>query len=271
MGRRIDDAHGAADFRGDPQRLAVRGKLGDARPRVDKDIVRHLEGRGVDEMRHVGGFGGVDEHLAVGADAHAFRLDAYGHLGQNRVLLHVEHRDHVVVLVGDIERIAHRVEDEELRIGSAAQAAKHLARRRVDDLDGVVVAGAEIEKLAVLRDRDAAWPAADLPGRDDFELFGIDHRYGVVLLVRDVDLVGVGRQRCADQESGSTRERQQVSCGELAHGDPPNSRRCHSLHSVSGKSLPSVSSGVRSCRKPRSGATETSDLGCATSTGWRNC
>ena len=33
-------------------------------------------------------------------------------------VLHVDHRDHVVVLVGDVERIALRVQDEELRVGT---------------------------------------------------------------------------------------------------------------------------------------------------------
>ena len=106
--------------------LVVFGELGEAGPAVDQDIVGDLVGRGVDEMRHIGGFGGVDQHLAVGADAHAFRLYPDRDLGEHRTLLDVDHGHQVVVLVGDEERVPAGMKDEKLRVGSARQSTDDL-------------------------------------------------------------------------------------------------------------------------------------------------
>ena len=76
--------------------------------------------------------------------------------------LDVDDGDQIVVLVGDVERLAVGREHEQLGVGAGGQRADDLVRRRVDHLDRVVVAGAEIEQLAVVRDGDAARPLADL-------------------------------------------------------------------------------------------------------------
>ena len=73
---RVDDRHRAADLGGDPELRAVVLELGKARPRIDQHVGDHLARRGVDEMRHVGGLGRVDQDLAVRADRHALGLDA---------------------------------------------------------------------------------------------------------------------------------------------------------------------------------------------------
>ena len=74
---------------------------------------------------------------------------------------HVDHRHHVVVLVRHIQRIARDVQRECLGIRAGRQRADDLQRLGVDDLDGVVVAGADQDVFAVLGQRDAARPLAD--------------------------------------------------------------------------------------------------------------
>ena len=149
----------------------------------------------VDEMRHARRFGRVHDRLAVRRDAHAFRLHADRNLGDERALLDVHHGDEVVVLVGDVEKLARRIEHEELGIGARRQRADDLVGRRVDDLHGVVVAGAEQHVFAVMRDGDAARALADRNRLDDLHARGVEHRDGVVALVGDEDLVGEGRRR----------------------------------------------------------------------------
>ena len=56
----------------------------EARALVDEDVVDDLVARGVDEVGHVGGLGGVDQHLPVRADAHALGLDAHRYFAQHR-------------------------------------------------------------------------------------------------------------------------------------------------------------------------------------------
>src|SRR5271168_5064837 len=73
---RIDDRDCAADLGGDPQFRTVVLEFGEARPRVDQYVGDDLAGRGIDEMRHVGGLGGIDQDLAVWTDRHSFGFDA---------------------------------------------------------------------------------------------------------------------------------------------------------------------------------------------------
>src|SRR3546814_1871115 len=94
---RIDDADRAADLGGHPHLCPVVGILGDARALVDQHVALDLESLGVDEVRHVGGFGGVHDGLAVGADAHALGLDADRNLRDGGTALEVYHGHQVVV------------------------------------------------------------------------------------------------------------------------------------------------------------------------------
>ena len=98
----------------------------------------------------------------------------------------VDDRDEVVVFVGDVEPIAVGMQDQELRIGPRRQSFDVFERLCVVNFHVVVVAGADDDPLAVIRHNDAAWALADLGGLDDFQLFGVDNRDGVVLLVGHV-------------------------------------------------------------------------------------
>ena len=62
---------------------------------------------------------------------------------------HVDHRHHVIVLVRHIERIAGDVQGEGFGIGARRQITDDAQRSRVDDLDRVIVAGADQDGAAV--------------------------------------------------------------------------------------------------------------------------
>ena len=112
---RIDDRDGAADLGGNPQFGTVVLEFGKARPRIDQHVGDDLARRGVDEMRHVGGLGGVDQDLAVRADRHALGLDADLDVADASALLEIDDGDRVVVLVGDVEDLAGGILGEQLR------------------------------------------------------------------------------------------------------------------------------------------------------------
>src|SRR5690606_10936032 len=84
----IHHADSAADLRGGPENLAVLGELDMAWALIDQGVVHQLVGGGVDPVQHVGGFAGVHRPLAVGADGHAFGLDADFDLRQNCTVFH---------------------------------------------------------------------------------------------------------------------------------------------------------------------------------------
>src|SRR6266702_7124529 len=98
MLRRIDHAQGSADLGGDPQFRPVALELCEARTRIDQNIGHDRARLGIDEMRHVGGFRGIHQDLAVGADAHSLGLDPDLHVAEPGALLHVDDGDRVVVL-----------------------------------------------------------------------------------------------------------------------------------------------------------------------------
>ena len=81
----------------------------------------------VDEMRHIGRLGRIDENASVRAHRHAFRLDADRHVADRRLRLRVDHGDEIVVLVRHIDRLAVRAERHQLGIGAGGQIAGDLA------------------------------------------------------------------------------------------------------------------------------------------------
>src|SRR5205823_5487617 len=111
---RVDDRNGAADLRRYPHFGIITLELGEARAGIYQDVGDDLARRGVDEMRHVGGFGSIDQDLAVGADGHTLRLDADLNLAETGALFDVDDRHRVVVFVGDVEDLAGSVECEQL-------------------------------------------------------------------------------------------------------------------------------------------------------------
>jgi hypothetical protein len=83
-----------------------------------------------------------------------------GDLPQHHAALDVHHRHHVVVLVGDEQAAAVRVQRGQLRVGAGGQVAHHAPGLQVEHLHPVAVAGADVEVPPVARQRDAARPLA---------------------------------------------------------------------------------------------------------------
>src|SRR5947199_1410878 len=123
---------------------------------VGSDLAR----RGIDEMRHVGGLGGIDQGLAVRADGHALGLDADLDLAETGTLFDIDDGHRVVVFVGDVEDLAGSIEGEQFGVRSGWQRIDDLLLRNVDDLNAVVVADGHEYKLAIPRELDAARPLA---------------------------------------------------------------------------------------------------------------
>ncbi len=190
---RIDDGDRAADFRGDPKLGIVALELGEPRPRVDQHIADDLARGGVDEVRHVGGLGRIDQKLAVRADRHAFRLDPDLHVADARAFGDVDDGHGVVVLVGDIEGLAGGVLHEQLGIRAGGQGVDHLPGRGVDHLDGIVIADRHHHELAVAGELDSPRPLPYLDGRGHLPGVGIDHRDRVAFLIRDIGHHRAGR------------------------------------------------------------------------------
>src|SRR5438552_2244346 len=235
----VDDRYGSADLRRYPYFGVVALELGKAWPRIDQHVGDDLARRGVDEMRHVGGLGGIDQDLAVRAEGHAFRFDADLDVPHADAILEVDDGDRVVVLVGDIEEFAGGILREQFRIGAGGQAVHHLLGRGIDQLDLVVVADRDQHELAIPREFDTARTLADLDGVGDGPFVGVDHRYGVALLIRYIRDEGRGGRRGREPHSHSGKQTP------TPHPLSPNLQQRllqFSLHLVSGRSTPSVSS-----------------------------
>ena len=150
-------------------------------------------------------------------------------------LFEIDDGHRVVVLVGDIEDLAGGILGEQFRIGTGGQAVHHLLGRGIDHLDLVVVADRDQHELAVPGEFDAARALADLDGLGDGPFVGVDHRYRVALLVRHIGDEGRGG-RCG-------REPRSHSGKQTPTPHPRLSPYLQfSLHLVSGRSTPSVSS-----------------------------
>ena len=240
--------------------LAVVGERGNARARVDEDVGQHLERRRIDDVRHARRLRRGGDDLVVGADRHAFGLDADLDLGKHLAIGALQHRDVAVVLVGDVDALALVVDVEQLGIGTGVHAADDFQRLGVDDVELVVVADANHDLLEVGRDGDAAWALAGGDGLDHLQRFGIEHRDRVVFLVGNEN--GVGRRRRADEQ------RQGKDNKKPSHHLLPFFGTALGIrHFVSGSSKPSVSVRYFGCRKPSCGEIDTSARGPASRIG----
>ena len=68
--------------------------------------------------------------LRVGADAHAFGLDADRNLGHDVAALAVDDGDERVVLVGDVDALALGIDVHQLGVGTGLEMARHFELRR---------------------------------------------------------------------------------------------------------------------------------------------
>ena len=171
---------------------AVGRELGKSRPAVRQDVVEHLEGLRIDEVHHVGGLGGIDQHPPVGAHTHALGFDADGDLREDPVAVDVDDGHQVIVFIGDVERVPGWMKDKQLRVGSGREVSHDPLALPVNDLDRVVVAGADQKITPILGQRDPPWSLSDLEIIDNRKAFAVDDADGVVLLVRDIDLEAGG-------------------------------------------------------------------------------
>src|SRR5262245_8425318 len=130
----------------------------------------------------------------------ALRLLVDRDLRHPGVLFDVHGGHEVVVLVGDVERVAGWMQDEELGVLPGPQGFHELHGLGVVDLHIVVVAGADQQPFVVLRQGHAARALTDLDRLDDLELGAVDDADRVVLLVRDVD--GIGARSRREQQPG---------------------------------------------------------------------
>ena len=101
-------------------------------------------------MRHIGRFGRGNESLAIGTEAHAFRLDPDLDLAERNAPLHVDDRDRVVVLVGHVEYLARGILREQLGIRTRGQRGCDLVGSYVDHLYRVVVSNSHKNEFLVL-------------------------------------------------------------------------------------------------------------------------
>ena len=112
-------------------------------------------------MRHARGLGGVDEVFPVGAEAHPLGLDADRDLGDDLAAIDVDDGHQVAVFIGDVEHLTRGIEGEVLGVRTTRQITDDLLRGEVEHLDVIAVAGANVERLFVLREQDAARALAD--------------------------------------------------------------------------------------------------------------
>src|SRR5690606_4515923 len=204
----IHHADSAADLRGGPENLAVLGELDMAWALIDQGVVHQLVGGGVDPVQHVGGFAGVHRPLAVGADGHAFRLDADFDLRQNCTVFHVHNGNQGIVLVGDIQPPVVRVQGKLLGVSARGQLLDDLAAGQVHYLHRVRVAGADVEQLVVMGKGKAAWAHADFQSLDRFQRVQVDNADGVVFLVGDVGGIGQGCSAGAGESAADCRSKE---------------------------------------------------------------
>src|SRR4029079_13315355 len=135
-----------------------------------------------------------------------------------------------------------------------------------EHLHGVVVAGADQEIFIVRRELDAARSLAHGDRLLHLQRRAVQHGDRVPLLVEHVEVMGPGGPCPGDKANRRGDCNHERIC---AHAHPPYlSLVCHwNLHSLSGSSMPSVSTSACSCRKPSCGEVETGKSGPATMIG----
>ena len=225
-------------------------------------------------MQHVGGLAGVHCPLAVRAHLHAFGLDADVDLPEHLGGLRVDHRDQRIVFVGDIQPAVVGVQGELLGVGARGQLLDDLAAGEVDHLHGVRIAGADVQQLVVVGQRQPARALAGVDGAGDGQGIQIDDAEIVVLLVGHVGGGGEGRGYQAEREAQAGEGKQ------AGHGQGPHGDSCYGLafhgwpsarwHWLSGASRPRLSSSLAGCRKPSCGEVLTRARGCTSGIGWRS-
>ena len=170
----------------------VPGKNRNPRTGIDEYIIKYLIGLGVDEVSHVCGFRRVHQHRAIRTDTHAFGFNADRHFINQIPFLHVGDCNHVVVFVGDIERIASGVKDEQLWIGARRKSFCDLQGFQVEHLDVFGIASTNVEFALVMAKNDAAGPLAHRHCRYDFVGAAVDDADGIVLFIGYVNSDCIG-------------------------------------------------------------------------------
>ena len=161
-------------------------------------------------MRHVRRFRRRDGNRIIRRHRHTFRLDADIDLTDHGAALKIDDCCDRVILVSDVEPLVVGRDNELFRILARRQVVKVLVCRRVIDLHGIAIAGADEEVLFVARERDAAWPLPHLERAHHRHRRGVDHRNRVVFFVGDIGFMGFQSARRA--ESGG--DHQQPDLGQ---------------------------------------------------------
>jgi hypothetical protein len=110
----------------------------------------------------------------------------------------------------------------------------------VDHLNGVVVAYRHQDEFSILGQLDAARPLADLDCLHSLEFVGIDHADRVAFFIRHVG----GEGACLGAKQDQQARAEQAG---TPHARTPDYRIHLSLHLLSGRSKPSVSSSENWC------------------------
>ena len=216
MALAIENPQGTAHFRGDPDPFPVLVENGDAGAGVHQHIIDDLVAVGIDEVGHIRGFGGVDQHLAPGRHPHALGLHANGNLVDDFLVDDVGHGDHVVILVSYIEGAAIGMEDEELRVRPRRKVVFNFQRLGVENRDAVVVTGADENFRSIRVHDNSAGTLAHLHSLHHFQLVEINDGDGIVLFVGDIGRSGL---RPGHRQGGQT------------EGSQDTGPRQHSSHS----------------------------------------
>src|SRR5260221_87976 len=172
--RHVDHRHIVADAIGriEAALVAVEGEGPDALP--DQEIFLPLVGLRIDPGNTTG------------------RRDAQGDLAGDTPSGDVDDGDEAAALIGDIEVPAIGMEREGLGVWAARQRRAEGELLEIERFDLVVVAGADVESLLVLRQHDAARPLPDRDGAQHLQALAVEHGDRIALLVRHEHRLGAG-------------------------------------------------------------------------------
>src|SRR5262245_15191432 len=150
-------------------------------------------------MRHARAFGRGGSVFVVGAYVHALGLDANRYFAQHLAALDVHDGHERIVLVGDVDDLAGRIDRHQLGVGTRFELTGDLECLGVDHVHDVAVAGGNEQFLEIGAQNDAARPPRNLDRLDRLQRVAVEHGDRVILLVRDEDRRGRSRSR-ADKE-----------------------------------------------------------------------